>query len=54
MIDTIKEFDTSILLGMVVVIVGILSGFGLATDTTLLFFTNVVTYILGKGKNAKR
>lgn len=48
MIDTIKELDTSILLAFVVALVGALAFFGKADDTVLLFFTNVVTYVLGK------
>ena len=46
--DTIEKLDTSILLGIVVLTVGILAGFDRIGDTTLLFFTNLVTYVMGK------
>ena len=51
--DTIKKLDTSILLGLVVMIVGILAGMDKIGDTTLLFFTNLVTYVMGKNSASK-
>lgn len=46
--DTIKGLDTSAIIGAIVVGVVLLAFFGKADESTFLFFTNIIAYIMGK------